>query len=243
MQSEQHQALYLGKSDQGCLPFGQYAQSGGVLCVYCGMDSPVGMEQHVESKALLNCCPLCHCCRHLDVAGDNKAGVMIWLPEISQGQLNSTVTIIFALVGLSKVGDEIDAATAERLRTFYSILESRTQPIEVFFNGKNEIFDASSPLWIAQQIRHSSLALLNKDVKTGNGGTVKLTRQELEFRQGGLRFLAHPQPFQKYIRGVAKRIVASGLAKQWATMLSEEADALGRAFSADAEASEYEEVA
>lgn len=82
-------------------------------------------DDHGNNKPsnLVTACPLCHQCHHLGMAGIRKAGVMIWLPEISQSQLNNLCRALF--VAVKNAGDHGQTA-----RSLYLSLESRAGVLE-----------------------------------------------------------------------------------------------------------------
>jgi intracellular multiplication protein IcmJ len=65
-------------------------------CVFCAFDAPEYQEVHHingdhddDSPDNLECaCPLCHATQHLGLAGMQRKGELIYLPEISQVELN-----------------------------------------------------------------------------------------------------------------------------------------------------------
>lgn len=72
-------------------------------CVYCGFKSLRWQElhhlddNHSNNKLdnVVTTCPLCHQCYHLGIAGTTSGGSIIWLPEITQEELNHLVRTIF----------------------------------------------------------------------------------------------------------------------------------------------------
>lgn len=100
-------------------------------CVFCLFRST--RYQHVHHvdddhgnntmNNLVTACPLCHQCFHLGMAGIRKSGIIVWLPEISQGALNNLCRGIF--VAVQNAGQHEQAA-----RSLYGAFESRAAIIE-----------------------------------------------------------------------------------------------------------------
>lgn len=73
-------------------------RQGPLRCFACGNPSGVdgaGLEWHKAGTKKVRLCPMCHCCVHLDVAGQLAAGRMVWLPEIPQSILNNMALAYF----------------------------------------------------------------------------------------------------------------------------------------------------
>lgn len=177
------------------------------ICSVCKIESDVGMEKHVfqNGKAAVPICPICHSCRHLNSASVKNAGLMIWLPEITQAQLNTTVSVIFA--STVNAGDQhASDPDVSRMNMLYRTFESRSLQIEALFGGKNPLFDASSPLFIAQQLDQAKRVF------------VKLSPMELSQKTEGLRFLAKRDVFNNFIAGVAAKLSVQFPRTDWAKM-------------------------
>lgn len=109
----------------------QMLQRDDYTCCYCMFRSVKYQhihhldDDHGNNKPanLVTACPLCHQCHHLGMAGVRKAGVVIWLPEISQPQVNNLCRAIFVAV---KNGGEHEQAA----RSLYLSLESRAGILE-----------------------------------------------------------------------------------------------------------------
>lgn len=98
--------LPLGVSNTSCTPrLGvppsqrrSDAPKGAMKCFACGNPSGlngVGLEDHQAGPERVSLCPMCHCCVHLDFAGQLGAGRMVWLPEIPQKVLNNLALAYF----------------------------------------------------------------------------------------------------------------------------------------------------
>lgn len=109
----------------------QVLQRDDYTCVFCLFRSVKYQhihhldDDHGNNKLtnLVTACPLCHQCHHLGMAGIRRAGVMIWLPEISQSQLNNLCRAIF--VAVKNAGEHEQTA-----RSLYFSLESRAGILE-----------------------------------------------------------------------------------------------------------------
>lgn len=122
--ADEHDKRYLSVREQ-------VLQRDDYSCVFCLFRST--RYQHVHHldddhgnntlSNLVTACPLCHQCFHLGMAGIRKAGIMVWLPEISQGALNNLCRAIF--VAVQNAGEHEQAA-----RSLYGAFESRAAIIE-----------------------------------------------------------------------------------------------------------------
>lgn len=75
----------------------------GNACKYCGFKAQKWQEiHHLDDdhannnlSNLVTACPFCHQCFHLGLAGSTAGGMLIWLPEISQVNLNHLARALF----------------------------------------------------------------------------------------------------------------------------------------------------
>lgn len=113
-------------------------------CRFCGFRSPPVKTRdgsvtswqdvhHVNDdhsdnsmQNLMTACCFCHQCFHLGLAGIHGGGKLIWLPEVSQSDLNNIARAIF--VARSGKGSYAEQATS-----LFGVLESRAQVIEEAF--------------------------------------------------------------------------------------------------------------
>lgn len=73
-------------------------------CQFCGLKSKKyqeiyhvnGFEGDYREKNCLTACPFCHQCFDLQKVVDMKSGVLIWLPEMSQVELNIVMRGLYA---------------------------------------------------------------------------------------------------------------------------------------------------
>ena len=96
-------------------------------------------HQDFNESNLATLCPLCHQFFHLATAASTGGGVLIWLPELSQKELNNMCVAIF--VALKKDKHAMSGAA----RSLYGALESR-----MGFVDENIATGASDPGVLAQ---------------------------------------------------------------------------------------------
>ena len=97
------------------------------VCQFCGFKSSKWQEIHhinddhnnyAESN-LCCACPFCHQCFHLGIAGTTDGGKLIWLPEISQAELNHLVRGLFIAMRQEK------SALEKAANSLYTALDTR----------------------------------------------------------------------------------------------------------------------
>jgi intracellular multiplication protein IcmJ len=104
------------------------------ICYYCDFRSKHYQEVHhldgdhsnMSEKNLVTVCPLCHQNHHLLNASITGGGKIIYLPEITQIELNHLCRTIFILFKEEKMYEEMAAAA----KATFSSLESRAHLIE-----------------------------------------------------------------------------------------------------------------
>ena len=102
-------------------------------CQYCGFQSRVGMDvvNHDHNYAnnkqsnLVTACPFCAQCHFMQSVGisDHTGGVLVYLPEFTQSELNATCHHLFAAMALK-------TATSSDAKNIYRSLRLRSQVIE-----------------------------------------------------------------------------------------------------------------
>lgn len=143
-------------------------------CQGCGVRSKRWMEIHaingdhsdVRESNLCLLCPLCHQCFHLPQAGTSNGGSLIWLPEMTQAQLNRICISLFA--HMHDRSGKYSAAAAG----VYGGFESRRATLE-------SAFGRSDPALFAQAL----LRIPEKDLESAKEGL------------SGIRLLASPGRF------------------------------------------------
>lgn len=104
-------------------------------CYYCGFTSKKHQEihhlnhDHTDNSTdnLVTVCPLCHQSFHLDMASTTNGGKIIWLPEMTQQELNYLCRAIFIaieeaeqadehkeVIGFAKIAKMLEASLMER---------------------------------------------------------------------------------------------------------------------------------
>lgn len=113
--------LHLDHSSASCIPLsrtrstpkGISAQGG--RCAACAIDVPCGLEQH-EAHLL---CPFCHLTQHLYEAARLRVGKIVWLPKISQADLNRFVATMFILMRAPASHEHAVQATLNKMKSIY----------------------------------------------------------------------------------------------------------------------------
>ncbi len=110
--------FYLRQADKGFAPFKQQVLvRDGYTCRYCGFKAKeyqeiVNLDNNYFNNKLANlatACPFCTQCFFLEAVGkgDYGGGTLIYLPEMSQGDLNGLCHVLFcAMSGRSSYLDE-----------------------------------------------------------------------------------------------------------------------------------------
>lgn len=100
-------------------------------CHFCGFqadkwqDIHHGNDDHHDNRRenLITVCKICHACHHIGLAGMNNGGSIIYLPEISQVELNRLVRAMYVI---GKVGSP---EWRKRAGNLWQFLLSRQQPV------------------------------------------------------------------------------------------------------------------
>lgn len=113
----------------------------GHVCQGCGMktlpSAPSAMAGHFDihhiddnhdnnhPSNLVTICPFCHNVFHIGNAGARGAATGIWMPQISQADMNLVCHILFILMfrGEDKQAQEKDIAVAKKARDYYRQLK------------------------------------------------------------------------------------------------------------------------
>lgn len=114
----------------------------GYRCYYCNFKSDKWQEvHHLDSdhtnnklENLTTICALCHQSHHLNTASTTNGGKIIWLPELSQQDLNHLCRAIFVVLSLN----EEEAASvpfAKMAVALESALEARERVMTGKFHG------------------------------------------------------------------------------------------------------------
>jgi len=144
-------------------------------CYFCRFEAKRYQELHHLNdnhnnnslKNVVTTCCFCHQCFHLGMAGVRSSGVLIWLPEMAQVDLNNVVRALF--VANLNNGKHADAANE-----LYRALEARRAIVDLEFGQ-----GASNPAALGQ-------AFLEMDREVYAGRAARL---------GGLRLLPRQPAF------------------------------------------------
>ena len=117
---------------------------------------------HVDSdhsnndiKNLVTLCPLCHQVFHIGAAGALNGGTMIWLPEMTQADLNHLARSLFVALVTSS---EYEGSA----RAMYASIESRAMYLEEVFSS-----GASDPSFFGQAYLDADPKLIQPIIKQG----------------------------------------------------------------------------
>lgn len=195
--------LSLSVSKLGCTPWSKRSavpsETRPASCQACG--APGGekgalLERH-GSKRGIWLCPLCHACLHLDVAGKRGAGKVVWVPELTQQQLNLFALTTFLAVRKSRIPGQPETVVrvAKQAARIFEAFERRSEVVETFLMtaGKTPVprEKLSSPSYIS-----SLIIKAQKDSE--------LDAKAMAKRMEGLRLLPSPKAFEDYISAVAR---------------------------------------
>lgn len=132
---ESNWRLYMTrKADSAFLSFQEKVfQRDQFSCQFCGFCSEdamevVNLDHNYLNNKISNCatsCPLCAQCCFIDAIGksDFGGGVLIYMPELSQGELNALCHMLFFNIVTG-------SALVSRSKDIYRGLKMRTQPLE-----------------------------------------------------------------------------------------------------------------
>ena len=104
-------------------------------CQFCGFQSKVNMDivnlnnDYGDNKTsnLVTACPLCSQCKFIDMVGytENTGGMIIYLPEISQAQLNGLCHALFASSNLGTEEHKITKDIMNNLKLRAKLVEKK----------------------------------------------------------------------------------------------------------------------
>lgn len=128
-------------------------------CVYCGFSSSVGMlvvnkDHDYRNNKLSNlatACPFCQQCHFIEVVGklQSGGGQMIYLPEVSQAQLNAVCHVFYAsIVNGSQHARQADA--------YIQSLKLRSTTVEKQFGA-----NMSDPAFMGQMLIDTPLTAMD----------------------------------------------------------------------------------
>lgn len=217
--------LSLGVSPFQCFP-GRLNRPGNqaqpiqvVACQSCGLPAGTGgrlLDEHKVSKTKsVHLCQICHTCLHLDWAGRNNAGVVIWLPELRQYELNIIWVASYALnQQASELKDDKSiAAMNEQANRMLLCFKSRSDDLQRFLSGGKE--GALVPKDVLSSPGHIAALILESQEK------LKLSPKVIAERINGLRLYPNPNFFKVYLEEMAKILRKDFPADKWLESVSD----------------------
>lgn len=125
------------------------------VCYYCDFKSDKFQEIHhldndpnnYDHSNLVTVCPFCHQCYHLNIVGNSDSGRLIWLPEISQQELNHISRIFFIVLHYNMNGGRgVSDHLLSAVRHITAALENRVLTFERIFDSEG----CSNPTILSQ---------------------------------------------------------------------------------------------
>lgn len=133
------------------------------VCYFCDFRSEEFQELHhidddpsnYEEKNLVTACPFCHQCYHLNLVGNSDSGRLIWMPELTQQQLNHLCRSIFVIMHYEAIKDDgivVDDSIIGAARHLTISLENRVMSLE----RNLDVDGCSNPTVLAQVLINMS---------------------------------------------------------------------------------------
>ncbi len=145
-------------------------------------------------------CPFCHWCEHIGWVGNERKGVIIHAPDISQQDLNQLLVTAYALeYGLNQLAD----GSNEKVRVEEIVLQLRAL-VQAFESTQSIVqrnFQTNDPAEFGDKF----LAMTEEEYLNRSVGTFS-----------GLRLFFHPDGFQNEIAIWAETIFGFGSNKRFA---------------------------
>lgn len=159
----------------------------GHACQYCGFESEKFHLVHVKDgnpsntadDNLVTSCIFCHQCFHLDQVADMKSGVLIWMPELTQAQVNHLARSIY--VGRITQGPMMDISK----KTLDMLMKRREEVIERLKTDDPEILSRVLRDYLTKQQYDHRLEKLD--------GVRLLPLSYRSIKEGDLSFNQFPQ--------------------------------------------------
>lgn len=212
-------AVQIDVTAESCVPSRKLSGKSG-RCDGCGVSAHKGIEEHrfldrlgaggKANRVML--CPVCHTCMHLDDAGARRAGKIVWLPELSQGELNAMCIAIFSSIRQAKPlreraekqgrrqVEELDDMLDQMRALYRDIEHTRTRQVIAHFGDRTAVFDPVDPSFIAQQVARIRMTLPWSEYQT---------------KIDGLRLLPAPKPFSDFIQEVGAGLIGARGPFEW----------------------------
>ena len=102
-------------------------------CKYCGFQARTHMEvlnvdgnyRNNKASNLVTACPFCMQCHFLDAVGqgDYGGGTLIYLPDMTQNELNALCHVVFATIATSGAREQEMAALYRSLKLSHQVVE------------------------------------------------------------------------------------------------------------------------
>lgn len=178
-------------------------------CEYCDQRSEKYQEVHHADDDhknnspinLIATCPLCHQVFHIGLAGMKEGGDLIYLPEMSQAELNQLALVIWLVTETdpASIKDASDALLFNRLfgraKTLQGMLENRRGTVQLRL--KTALKETEFPAELIDKIKlsHLSPTLLSNVL-------MSLPDEQYDIRDkllGGIRMLPKPARFRERI--------------------------------------------
>lgn len=226
--------LNLAVSTQRCIPGKDVldAEPRPQQCGTCG--APGGakgelLEKHIVAKGKARyLCPLCHACLHLDIAGRLKAGRIVWLPELSQEQVNLLCLASFVAAGRAGVyrKDADTKAMIDHVMRLYRTFEKRAEAVELFLGGNAA--QSLMPRHTLSTPTHVASLIVSAQREA------KLDARTMARRLEGLRLLPNPRAFDSYVSKVSRLTGSEYPVNSWMQLVKQHLDAANAASEAEA---------
>lgn len=124
-------------------------------CQFCDWKADLYQDVHHRDnnhrrnvmENLCTACKLCHACYHLGLAGQNNGAVMIYLPEVSQADLNNFLRACWVADRLEPQNKVLQ----DFIDTAWSTLMARREPVLDIWGSSNPVDFANRLLDIPQE--------------------------------------------------------------------------------------------
>lgn len=207
--------LSLSVSKKPCLPGRRSAITAATphSCEVCG--APGGkdgaaLEKHlVGPSKIKHVCPICHHCFHLDFAGLQKSGKIIWLPEVTQENLNLLCLAMFLVIHKSGVNRNNDDAKAllGHVKRMYASFRKRTEYVEIALGSG--AMESLGPRDYLSEPQHLASLMIYAARVAG------LDERTMAMRVQGMRFLPNPAYFDAYTREISRDVTEKYAVASW----------------------------
>lgn len=203
----------------------------GNVCEFCGHASAKFQEAHHgdddhsnnRPENLFGSCPLCHQVFHVGLAGMRDGGVIIYLPEFTQAELNQLALLIW-IVQATREEMIKEASALQMFKRIHasatklsSVLENRRGPVLMRLNDYVKKNKALAPE-LEPKLSDINPALFANVLMQLDDATYAKRAEEL----GGLRLLPKPARFEQRIEHWRDEANAILPVPSWTKILSHE---------------------